>query len=87
MEMRLNLDARKRVNLAKLLPNIDVHAVMAHTEGNTIVLELLSEIPTRELWLHKNPEALKAVQEGIQQSKEGKVRSRGSFAKHVKDEV
>lgn len=38
-----------------------------------------------ELWLHKNNQALKDVQEGLKQSKEGKVRKRGSFAKYVED--
>ena len=52
MEMRLNLDARRRVNLAKFLPNIDIHTVRAYTEGNKIIIEPLAEIPANELW-HK----------------------------------
>ncbi|MBS0656512.1 MAG: hypothetical protein JSR46_12105 [Verrucomicrobia bacterium] len=87
MELRLNLDARKRVTLAKLLPNIDVHTVRAYTQGNKIILEPLAEIPAHELWLHQNPEALASLQRGIQQAKEGKIRSRGSFAKKGKDGV
>lgn len=87
MDIRLNLDNRKRINLSKLIPDLNVHAVMAHAEGDTIVLKLLSEIPTRELWLHQNPEALESLQKGIKQAEQGKIRSRGSFAKYVKDEV
>ena len=49
-------------------------------EGDKIVLELMTEIPARELWLYKNPQALKDVEEGLQQSKQGKLRKRGSFA-------
>lgn len=56
-------------------------------QGNKIIIEPLAEIPAHEFWLLQNPEALAAVQEGIQQSKEGKTRSKGFFAKYVKDEV
>ena len=58
-----------------------------HTEKGKIILEPMAEIPAHELWLYKNPQALGDVQEGLQQSKEGKVRKRGSFAKYAKDDV
>ncbi|MBA3721949.1 MAG: hypothetical protein H0W88_06075 [Parachlamydiaceae bacterium] len=86
-ELRLTLDARKRINLAKLLPNYEVSSFRAYTEGNKIILEPMAEIPAHELWLYKNPQALKDVEEGLQQSKEGKVRKRGSFAKYAEDDV
>lgn len=87
MELRLNLDARGRVNVSKLWPYKDVRFLHVYTEGDKIILEPMSEIPVRELWLYKNPEALKAVQEGLIQSKEGKVRSRDSFAKYADDDI
>ena len=86
-ELRLTLDARKRVSLAKLLPKYDVSSFKAYTEGDKIILEPMAEIPAHELWLYKNPQALKDVQEGLKQSKEGKVRKRGSFAKYASDDV
>lgn len=86
-ELRLTLDGRKRINLAKLLPDYDVSSFKAYTEGDKIILEPMAEIPAHELWLYKNPKALKEVQEGIKQSKEGKIRKRGSFAKYAKDDV
>lgn len=87
MEQRLNLDARRRINLAKFLPDINIHSVRAYTEGNRIIIEPLAEIPACELWLHQNPDAMSAVQTGIKQAKEGKIRSRGSFAEQGSDEV
>ncbi len=87
MELRLNLDARNRVNLTKLLPNLDIHTVRAYTEGNKIILEPLAEIPANELWLHQNPDALASLQRGIKQAKEGKLRTRSSFAEHAADEI
>jgi hypothetical protein len=86
-EFRLTLDARKRVSLAKLLPNYEVCSFRAYIEGDRIILEPMAEIPAHELWLYKNPQALKDVQEGLQQSKEGKVRKRGSIAKYAGDDV
>jgi len=86
-EIRLTLDTRKRISLAKLLPDYEVSSFRAYMDGDKIVLEPMAEIPAHELWLYKNPKALKAVEEGLQQSKEGKVRSRGSFAKYVENDV
>lgn len=87
MELRLNLDARNRVNLSGLLPDLDVHTVIARTEGNKIILEPMAEIPASELWLYKNPKALKAVHEGLKESAEGKTRKRGSFAQYADDDI
>lgn len=51
------------------------------------LMEPMAEIPAHELWLYKNPQALKDVREGLQQSKEGRVRKRGSFAKYAQDDI
>jgi hypothetical protein len=79
-ELRLTLDARKRISLAKLLPDYEVCSFRAYTEGDKIILEPMAEIPARELWLHKNPKALKTVQEGLK--KKGK-HYLGSFSKYL----
>lgn len=77
---KLTLDARKRVSLSKLLPDYEISSFKAYTDGNKIILEPMAEIPAKELWLYKNPEALKEV-------KEGKTIKRGSFAKYAKDNI
>ena len=64
-ELRLTLDARKRISLAKLMPDYEVCSFKAYIEGDKIILEPMAEIPAHELWLHKNPKALKTVQEGL----------------------
>ena len=79
-ELRLTLDARNRISLAKLLPDYEVCSFKAYTEGNKIILEPMAEIPAHELWLHKNPDALKTVQKGLK--KKGK-HDLGSFAKYL----
>lgn len=47
----------------------------------------MAEIPAHQLWLYKNPQVLKDVQEGLQQSKAGGLRKRGSFAKYAQDDI
>lgn len=86
-ELRLTLDARKRISLAKLLPDYSVSSFLAHVDGGKIILEPMAEIPARELWLHSNKKALSDVQEGLHQSKEGKVVSRGSFSEYAQDDI
>lgn len=79
-EQRLTLDARKRISLAKLLPDYEVSSFKAYSEGGKIILEPMTEIPAHELWLHKNPKTLKTVQDGL--NKKGK-HYLGSFAKYI----
>lgn len=86
-EHRLTLDARKRISLAKLLPDNAVCSFRVYIEGDKIILEPMVEIPARELWLYSNPQAMSDVKEGLKQSKEGKVRKKGSFASYAKDDI
>lgn len=52
-ELRLTLDARKRISLAKLLPINGISSFKAYTEGDKIILEPMAEIPASEVWLSK----------------------------------
>ena len=38
-------------------------------------------------WLFENKSALAAVREGLEQSAQGKVRARGSFARYANEEI
>ena len=84
---RLPIDTRKRICLSKLLPKGNIHAVMAHKKGNKIILELMTEVPTHESWLYENPKALKSIQKGIKDAKEGKLKDRPSYAEFANDEI
>ena len=48
-----------------------------------IVLEPQVEVPAAEAWLWKNPVAMKAVQQGLKDSAEGKLVDRGTFAPYA----
>ena len=84
---RLPIDTRRRINISKLLPKGNIHAVNAYKEGSKIILEPMVEIPAYEAWIYDNPKALKSVQRGIKQAKEGKLKDRPSYAEFADDEV
>jgi len=47
------------------------------------------EVPMRayELWLYRNPEALKAVLKGLEDSREGRLVDLGSFEQYLEDVI
>lgn len=73
-ELRLTLDARKRVSLAKFLHGYEVSSFRAYAEGGKIILEPMAEIPAHELWLYKNPKSYQSVQKGLDQAEKGKIK-------------
>ena len=74
------LDSKKRITIGKKIleeeplksMEIDGFEVFIGDEGD-ILLKPLVNIPSRELWIHQNPEILKSVQKGIRDIKEGRV--------------
>lgn len=77
-------DAKGRILLGKLTQGISSFNVTQ--DNGRIILEPNVEIPAIEKWLWENKSALKKVKQGIQDSKSGKVKSRGSFAAFVDDD-
>ena len=74
------LDTKNRVTLGMLLKKFKIltHAPINDFEtyigGNgDILLRPRTAIPTRELWVHQNPEILQSIQKGLQDIKEGRV--------------
>lgn len=85
---RVRADSKGRISLARFLGNglpKDLDVIV--NDNGSITLIPLVTIPENELWLYKNPEALTALKQGIEEVGEGKVKSRGSFAKYVEDEI
>jgi acyl-CoA hydrolase len=58
-----------------------VYRVMLNDAGQ-ILLDPI-DIHEQQQWLWQNPEALAAVQRGIQQAEEGEVHDLGSFAQYA----
>lgn len=86
-EKNLKLDAKKRITLGKLAPD-DVSSYDVEVKENgVIVLYPKVEIPAREAWLFKNPQAIESVKKGLEDSAAGRVSKRGSFAKYAEDDI
>lgn len=79
-------DSKGRITLGKLARGVSSFRATLDSEGR-IILEPYAEIPAREKWLFENKSALTAVREGLEQSAQGKVRTRGNFAKFANDEI
>jgi hypothetical protein len=82
--LTLTVDSRKRICLSKLFEIDNVSSVRAYRKDNKIILEPLVEIPAHEAWLYRNKDSLHKVKQGLEQK--GSVK-RGSFAKHVNDDI
>jgi len=74
------LDTKNRVTLGKvfkkfkILTNTSINDFETFIGDNgDILLRPRTAIPTRELWVHQNPEILKSIQKGIRDTKEGRV--------------
>jgi hypothetical protein len=81
-QVTLRPDSKGRITLGKLAEGIS--SFRAHREENgRVVLEPFVEIPAREHWIFKNPEALASLKRGIADATDGRTVSRGSFKKHL----
>ena len=78
-------DAKKRLSLGEALGGgASAYNIYRNTLGQ-IILDPVKAVPTSEMWLYENPEALASVKRGLRESAEGKSVYRGSFAKHAKE--
>lgn len=78
------VDTSGRLSLGRDKVGIQ-YDVTESTDG-TLTLVPVTVIPTRELWLHKNPEAKAALIRGLEDSAAGRTRDGGDFTQYV-DEV
>jgi hypothetical protein len=86
-QLKINMDNLHRVSLTRLLTKEERHLVSSFRaykeDDGRIVLEPLIEIPAKEHWIYKNPEALASMMKGIKEVEEGKLNDLGSFAKYA----
>jgi len=93
----VSLDERKRVSLSKALESVkavfgvaideSLRLAVYMNEAGQLLLSPEVSVPMHELWLYRNPEALKAVVMGLEEARQGKLVDLGSFAKYADDEI
>jgi len=50
-------------------------------DRSTLATDPVKTVPTSEMWLYENAEALASVKQGLRELAEDKIIDRGSFAK------
>jgi hypothetical protein len=89
-EVKINMDNLHRVSLTRLLTKEERHLVSSFKaykeDDGRIILEPLVEIPAKEHWIYKNPEALDSLMRGIKDVEEGRLNDLGSFAKYATED-
>jgi hypothetical protein len=91
------LDERKRISLTKAIDSLkrtlgdkldpDVRFGIYVNDVGQVLLSPEVSVPMHELWLYRNPKALKSVLKGLQESREGKLVDLGSFEKYADEEI
>lgn len=87
-----SLDSKKRITLRdkvmKEAPlnhmEIDAFEIFLGNEGD-ILLRPMANIPSKELWVHQNPDVLESIQQGIRDIKEGRVTKVKNLDKFFKE--
>lgn len=83
----LKVDAKKRITLGKLVTD-DISSFDVEVMDNgVLMLYPKVEIPATEAWLFKNPQGLKSLKKGLEDSANGRVVQRKSFAEYAGDEI
>ena len=86
MELRrVRPDSKGRISLGAR--SVGVSSYSVSYDGDKIILQPFSEIPTSEKWLFDNKIALNSLKQGLAQAKSGNLRSKGSFAKYADDDI
>jgi hypothetical protein len=84
LEQTFRLDSKGRITLGRFAEGVSSFRATRDSEGK-ITLVPYVEIPARELWLHRNPEALAAVLKGIEQAERGELHDLGDFTQFAED--
>ncbi len=71
--MTLKIDTKGRVTVGPYLPKgTSSVEVKIDNEGNVTLVPFI-EIPMKEAWIYKNPEALRSLMNGIKEASSGQV--------------
>ncbi len=82
---RVRPDSKGRISLGARAAGVSSFSISY--DGDKIILQPFSEIPTSEKWLFDNKLALHSLKKGLTQAKSGNLRSKGSFSKFADDDI
>lgn len=81
---RIQMDDKYRICLGSFLSKDEREQLssfrVTRQDDGKIVLDPLVEIPAREHWIYKNPEALASLMRGIEDAKNGRIVDVGILA-------
>ena len=78
-------DSKGRIALGAFAKGVSSFRVHKEESGK-LVLEPFTEIPLREQWLYKNPQALESVKQGLKDSAAGRIYDLGDFTQYANDD-
>jgi hypothetical protein len=81
-EKILRPDARGRIFLGKLAEGVSGYRAYMD-KNHRIILEPFTEVPLREKWLFENQKAYESVRRGLEESKAGLLKDKGTFSPYI----
>lgn len=88
-ETTVHMDDKQRISLTKVLSKEErdyFDTFRIYREDGKIILEPVFQVPEKDHWIYKNPEALNMLLKGIKELEEGKLHDLGSFAEYAKED-
>lgn len=85
----ISMDSKQRVCLTRVLSKEEreiFNSFRVFREGGKIVLEPVIEVPAKDHWIYKDPEALASLMKGIKDIEEGHLNDLGSFAQFATED-
>lgn len=72
--MTLKVDTKGRITVGSYLPKgTSSVEIKTDNDGNLLLIPFI-EIPIKEAWIYKNPQALSALLEGVKQASSGQLK-------------
>ncbi|MDB6078014.1 MAG: hypothetical protein JWO82_1761 [Akkermansiaceae bacterium] len=84
----LKTDSQSRISLKGFVESGQSFVLTVRKNGTYVLAPakpaVKVKVPAKEKWLHENKAASKSLDKGIKEAAEGKLTSRGSFAKYAR---
>lgn len=85
----INMDDKHRVSLTRVLTEEErelFSSFRIYREDGKIILEPVCQVPEKDHWIYKNPDALRSLLKGIKDAEAGRLHDLGSFAEYAQED-